>query len=77
MNAHRRAFAGLRTLVLEPGGGSASLAGLAGLAGLLGRTPAATTQWMLAANDRLGERRPIDVWLEGRPDQVIDAARSA
>lgn len=73
-------YAALRTVLLEHDAPAAALTGLPALAGLLGGrhrlSPSAATRWMLGPNARLGDRRPLDVWLGYGAGHVIDAANA-
>ena len=76
----RRTLTALRAVLQANGADAAALTGLTELAGLLGRdhglAPAAAAQWLLASHPALGDRPPLEVWLTGRADRVIDAART-
>jgi hypothetical protein len=78
--AHRT-YAALRAVLRAHGAGAGALAGLTELATVLRDqrrlTPTAAAQWLQARHAQLGERTPLEVWLAGRPDRVIDAARAA
>lgn len=81
MNADvRRTYAALRAVLRAHGAGAGALTGLTELATVLRDQrrlpPAAAAQWLGARHARLGERAPLEVWLEGRADRVIDAARA-
>ena len=80
MNADiRRTYAALRAVLHAHGAGAGALTGLTELATVLRDqrrlAPAAAAQWLGARHARLGERTPLEVWLAGRADRVIDAAR--
>lgn len=76
----RRTYTALRATLQAHGADAGALSGLTELAGLLsgqaGLSPSAAAQWLLASHARLDHRRPLDVWLGGRADRVIDAARA-
>ena len=73
-------YAALRTVLLEHDAPVAALTGLPTLASLLGGrhrlSPGAATRWMLGPNARLGDRRPLDLWLVNQADRVLDAANA-
>jgi hypothetical protein len=75
-----RTYAALREALQAHGAGAGALAGLTELAGVLhgrlGLSPAAAARWLTSSHAALGDRRPLDVWLGGRADRVIDAARA-
>ncbi len=77
----RRTYTALRAVLQANGAGAGALTGLTELAGILhqgrGLGPAAAADWLMATHAGLGNRRPLDVWLAGRADRVIDAARSS
>jgi hypothetical protein len=76
----RRTYAALRAVLQAPGAGAQALTGLTELAGVLhGRhslAPGSAAQWLRASHPGLGGRTPLDVWLGGRADRVLDAARA-
>ena len=76
----RPTYAALRRVLQAHGGGAAALAGLAELAGVLhgrpGRSAHAAGEWLRESHPGLGGRTPLEVWLGGRADRVIDAART-
>jgi hypothetical protein len=76
----RPTYAALRAALRAHGGGAGALTGLTELATVLRDqrrlAPAAAAQWLGERHPRLGERTPLEVWLEGRADRMIDAARA-
>jgi hypothetical protein len=76
----RPIYAALRRVLQANGGGAGALAGLAELAAVLhaqhGRGPGAAAKWLREGHPNLGGRTPLEVWLGGRADRVIDAART-
>jgi hypothetical protein len=76
----RRTYAALRAALQARGAGTGALAGLTELATVLrdqrGLTPAAAVRWLQERHAGLGARTPLEVWLAGRADRVIDAARA-
>ena len=76
----RPTYAALRRALQEHGGGAGALAGLAELAGVLhgrpGCGPREAAAWLREGHPGLGGRTPLEVWLSGRADRVIDAARA-
>lgn len=76
----RRTYTALRAVLSAHGAGAGALTGLTELAAVLreqrGLAPAAAAQWLQARHAGLGERTPLEVWLGGRADRVIDAARA-
>jgi hypothetical protein len=76
----RPIYAALRRVLQAHGGGAGALAGLAELASVLHgrqeRGPGPAARWLQEAHPGLGGRTPLDVWLAGRVDRVIDAARA-
>jgi hypothetical protein len=78
MQQHSITYAALRAVLLEHAAPAAALTGLPALAELLagrhGLSPSAAGRWMVGPNARLGDRRPLDVWLVDGAGRVIDAA---
>jgi hypothetical protein len=76
----RRTYTALRAVLHARGAGAGALTGLTELATVLGEqrrlAPAAAARWLEARHAALGERTPLEVWLAGRADRVIDAARA-
>ena len=77
----RRTYDALRAVLRAHGAGAGALAGLPELAAVLHDerrlAPAAAARWLQARHPALGERTPLEVWLGGRADRVLDAARAA
>ena len=75
----RRTYSALRAVLHARGVAAGALAGLTELATILRDqrrlTPTAAAQWLERRHPDLGEQTPLDVWLAGRADRVIDAAR--
>jgi hypothetical protein len=76
----RRTYAALRAVLQAHGAGAQALTGLTELAGVLhgrhGLAPRSAARWLQVSRPGLGGRTPLDVWLGGRADRVIDAARA-
>ena len=77
----RRTYAALRAALQARGAGAGALTGLTELATVLRDrrrlAPAAAAQWLEARQPELGPQTPLEVWLAGRADRVIDAARGS
>jgi hypothetical protein len=77
----RRTSTALPAVLHARGAGAGALAGLTELAAVLGQhrglAPAAAARWLEARHPGLGEHTPLELWLAGRADRVLDAARTA
>jgi hypothetical protein len=75
----RRTYAALRAVLQAHGAGAGALAGLTELATILRDqrrlAPAAAARWLEGQHPGLGAQTPLEVWLAGRADRVLDAAR--